>query len=70
MEHEHKSDADGAMKSKANIALINFPILAFMYVHLARREERDARAEFGEAYARYEAVTPAFIPGFAVKVHA
>jgi protein-S-isoprenylcysteine O-methyltransferase Ste14 len=35
-----------------------------MYVHLARREERDARTEFGDAYTRYEANTPAFFPRF------
>ncbi|MBI4189014.1 MAG: isoprenylcysteine carboxylmethyltransferase family protein [Betaproteobacteria bacterium] len=46
------------------VTLVMFPILIFMYVRLARREERDARAEFGDAYARYEAVTPAFVPRF------
>jgi len=52
------------------VTLAMFPILVFMYVHLARREERDARVQFGDAYARYEANTPAFIPRFGVKVHA
>jgi hypothetical protein len=33
-----------------------------MYVRLARREEREALAEFGEAYASYAANTPAFFP--------
>jgi methanethiol S-methyltransferase len=33
-----------------------------MYVRLARREEREALTEFGEAYARYAAITPAFFP--------
>ena len=42
--------------------LLMFPILLYMYVRLARREEREVRAEFGEAYARYAAVTPAFFP--------
>jgi protein-S-isoprenylcysteine O-methyltransferase Ste14 len=28
----------------------------------ARQEEREVRAEFGEAYARYAAATPAFVP--------
>lgn len=42
--------------------LLMFPILVYMYVRLARREEREVRAEFGEAYARYAAVTPAFFP--------
>lgn len=37
--------------------------LAFaMYVRLARREEREALAAFGEAYVRYARQTPAFIP--------
>lgn len=76
MEYKHESDNDGAMKSKANIALIvfliiaMFPILVFMYIHLARREERDARTEFGDAYTRYEANTPAFLPKYGVKAHA
>jgi len=42
--------------------LAMFPILVWMYVRLARREERDALEQFGEAYARYAASTPAFIP--------
>ena len=44
------------------VTLVMFPILVFMYVRLARREEQDARAEFGDAYARYAATTPAFLP--------
>jgi protein-S-isoprenylcysteine O-methyltransferase Ste14 len=39
-----------------------FPVLVFMYVHLARAEERWALAEFGDLYARYAAQTPAFFP--------
>lgn len=42
--------------------LVMFPILVVMYVRLARREEREALAEFGERYARYAATTPAFVP--------
>ncbi len=42
--------------------LVMFPILVTMYVRLARREEREATAEFGEEYIRYAAVTPAFLP--------
>ena len=52
------------------VTLVMFPILVVMYVRLARREERDVRAEFGEAYAHYEANTPAFFPRFAVRHHA
>ena len=44
------------------ITLIMFPILITMYVRLARREERESLAEFGDQYAQYAAVTPAFIP--------
>ena len=44
------------------LTLIMFPILVAMYIHLAHQEERDALAEFGEEYARYAAVTPAFLP--------
>jgi len=39
-----------------------FPILVWMYVRLARQEDREVRVEFGEAYSRYAAATPAFIP--------
>jgi protein-S-isoprenylcysteine O-methyltransferase Ste14 len=39
-----------------------FPFLVAMYVHLAHSEERDARAAFGEAYDRYAAVTPGWLP--------
>ncbi len=42
--------------------LAMFPILVTMYARLARREEREALAEFGEAYARYMAAVPAFVP--------
>ena len=44
------------------VTLVMFPILVFMYVHLARREERDSIAEFGEEYVRYASKTPALFP--------
>jgi len=44
------------------LTLVMFPILVWMYVRLARREEREVRAELGDVYARYAAVTPAFVP--------
>ena len=44
------------------LTLIMFPILVFMYVRLALREERDAEAQFGEMYSAYAAVTPRFWP--------
>jgi protein-S-isoprenylcysteine O-methyltransferase Ste14 len=47
------------------LTLLMFPILVYMYVRLARREEREVLTEFGEVYARYAAATPAFFPRFA-----
>jgi methanethiol S-methyltransferase len=44
------------------LTLVMFPILTWAYVRLARREEAEVRAMFGPAYARYAAVTPAFVP--------
>lgn len=44
------------------LTLLMFPILVVMYVRLARREEREIQAEFGEVYSRYAASTPAFFP--------
>ena len=44
------------------LTLAMFPILVWMYVRLARREEHEVRAEFGAAYARYAESTPAFVP--------
>jgi protein-S-isoprenylcysteine O-methyltransferase Ste14 len=44
------------------LTLAMFPVLTVMYVKLARSEEHEARAEFGEAYAKYAAEVPGFIP--------
>lgn len=38
------------------------PVLVWMYVRLARAEEREAAAQFGEAYKRYAKRVPGFIP--------
>ena len=46
------------------ITLLMFPILLLVYARLARREEQDSIAEFGDEYRRYLARTPAFIPRF------
>ncbi|UZE46950.1 isoprenylcysteine carboxylmethyltransferase family protein [Rhodopseudomonas sp. P2A-2r] len=46
------------------LTLAMFPVLVAMYVHLAHQEERDARAEFGEAYEQYAAVIPGWMPTF------
>jgi methanethiol S-methyltransferase len=39
-----------------------FPVLAAMYVHLARTEEREALAEFGAEYQLYMRDVPGFVP--------
>ena len=44
------------------VTLAMFPILVFMYRHLALAEEKEVRAQFGEEYVRYANKTPAFIP--------
>jgi len=52
------------------VTLAMFPVLVFMYIRLARREERDARIAFGTDYTRYEADTPAFFPRFGERAQA
>ena len=47
------------------LTLLMFPILIVVYKRLALREEKMVEQEFGEAYRRYRAGTPAFIPRFA-----
>ncbi len=44
------------------LTVIMAPILLFAYVHLARVEERRAKAEFGVEYNEYIRETPAFFP--------
>jgi len=44
------------------LTLVMFPVLVWMYVRLARSEEREAEAEFGETYRAYARRVPAFFP--------
>jgi protein-S-isoprenylcysteine O-methyltransferase Ste14 len=44
------------------VTLLMFPVLVYMYVRLARQEERDSEAQFGDAWREYAARTPRFIP--------
>ncbi len=44
------------------LTLLMFPVLLVMYVRLARHEERELLAAFGDEYAAYMATTPAFLP--------
>ena len=51
------------------LTLAMFPILLVMYWRLALSEEREVEAEFGDAYRRYVARTPAFIPRLGAAIH-
>jgi len=42
--------------------LLLFPVVIFMYVRLAKREEKDMLKEFGENYTEYMKKTKMFIP--------
>ena len=44
------------------LTLAMFPVLVVMCLKLARSEEREAIAEFGDAYRSYMADVPAFLP--------
>lgn len=44
------------------LTLAMFPVLVVMYWRLSLAEERQAEEEFGEAYRRYAARTPRFVP--------
>ena len=47
------------------LTLVMFSVLTVMYVKLARSEERQAIAEFGDAYTSYAKQVPAFFPRLA-----
>lgn len=51
------------------VTLTMFPILVAVYVRLARREEAEAAAVFGEAWTVYAQRTPAFLPGWSQRGH-
>lgn len=49
------------------LTLAMFPVLVWMYVRLAKSEESEALAEFGETYELYRRSTPAFFPRVGTK---
>jgi methanethiol S-methyltransferase len=49
------------------VTLMMFPILVLVYARLAKTEERDMLAEFGQDYDAYRRRTPAFIPSLGSK---
>lgn len=44
------------------VTLAMYPVLMFMYGRLAKREEAEMLAQFGDAYRHYLAAVPAFMP--------
>ncbi|TIT14084.1 MAG: isoprenylcysteine carboxylmethyltransferase family protein [Mesorhizobium sp.] len=46
------------------LTLAMFPVLVVMYVRLARAEEREAIAAFGDVYRNYMTQVPGFIPSW------
>lgn len=44
------------------LTLLMFPVLLFMYGRLARTEEAEMQAQFGDVFARYAQHTPRFFP--------
>lgn len=44
------------------VTALMLPVLLVMYWRLARREEREVEAAFGEPYRRYARRVPAFFP--------
>ena len=44
------------------VTLVMYPVLIVMYALLARREEKEMIDQFGDAYRRYRAAVPTFIP--------
>lgn len=50
------------------VTVVMFPILLYMYVWLARAEDRGGYAEFGEEYSNYADRVPAFFPRFRIEM--
>ena len=44
------------------LTLAMYPFLVWMYVRLARTEERESERRFGDSYRQYAARVPAFLP--------
>ena len=44
------------------ITLLMWPILVLVYYHLAKKEEKELEAKFGETYQKYKSEVPMFLP--------
>ncbi|SMC29411.1 Protein-S-isoprenylcysteine O-methyltransferase Ste14 [Andreprevotia lacus DSM 23236] len=51
------------------ITLVLFPVLVVVYARLAKREEAEMIARFGDEYLSYRADTPAFFPRLGHREH-
>ena len=51
------------------LTLAMYPVLIWMYVRLAKAEERDTQFAFGKEFDAYASRVPAFIPSFATNPH-
>lgn len=49
------------------VTAATWPVLIVVYSRLARREEREAEAHFGDAYRAYRAQVPMFVPRFGAR---
>ena len=49
------------------LTLLMFPVLVWMYVRLAKQEEKESQAVFGEQWNEYAGRTPRFFPRFGGK---
>ena len=49
------------------LTLLMFPVLLWMYVRLAKREEAEVARAFGDTYFKYAEHTPRFIPDWGLK---
>ena len=50
------------------VSVAAFPIIVLAYTLLARREEREMVARFGETYREYQRRVPMFIPRFVTRI--
>ena len=48
------------------LTLLMFPVLVAVYASLARSEEKDMKAQFGDEYQRYLERVPPFVPRIGV----
>ncbi len=48
------------------VTVAMWPVLMFMYYRLARREEKEMEAQFGDQYATYRRQVPMFLPRLAL----